>query len=460
VQSESTVDEFVGLSAKLRWPALPDSTRTMVKRELLDYFGAALAGRAAAGMPPWLKVLIDFGGRPDARVLGGPRVPAHTAALCNGYFGHVLEMDDTHDEAVLHAGAAAIPAAMAAASARGGVTGAQFCEAVLLGIELTCRLGVATRLSLVEGGWIYTGLLGHFGATLAAARIIDPRPDVLRNALGIVYCLASGNHESTREGATTKHVQPGFAASNAVTAALMASGGLDGVQQPLTGEDGLSRVYLRERFDPARATRGLGTQWEIERLSFKPYPTCRLTHPAISAALELRAKLGADAKRIERIELVIGAQAHDVVGRDIPERRAPATRIAAQFSAFWTVACALEYGEVTPLELASEVPPSPRLRAAIGRISVRGEAEAAERDIGGCTLRAFGPFGTREVRHDHAKGHPDFPLSDAELMEKFKANLRYARVPEREAARLADAILDIDSVEDVTPLLDMLGAER
>jgi 2-methylcitrate dehydratase PrpD len=453
-------DPFIELSRTLRWPALPDSTRTMLKRELLDYFGAAVAGRAATGIPPWLKVLIDFGGRPDARVLGGPRVPAHTAALCNGYFGHVLEMDDTHDEAVLHAGAAVIPAAMAAASARGGVTGAQFCEAVLLGIELTCRLGVATRLSLVEGGWIYTGLLGHFGATLAAARIIDPRPEVMRNALGIVYCLASGNHESTREGATTKHVQPGFAAANAITAALMASGGLDGVKQPLTGEDGLSRVYLRDRFDAARATRGLGVAWEIERLSFKPYPTCRLTHPAISAALELRAQLRGDTHNVERVELLIGSQAHDVVGRDIPQRRAPASRIAAQFSVYWTVACALEFGEVTPFQLATEIPPSARMRTAIGRISVRGEAVAAQRDVGGCTLRASGPFGTRDVRHDNAKGHPDYPLSDEELMAKFTANLRYARVGDREAEALAEAILDIDAVEDVTPLFDTLGAER
>ena len=453
-------DPFIELSRTLRWRALPESTRAMVKRELLDYFGAALAGRAATGIPPWLKVLIDFGGRPDARVLGGPRVPAHTAALCNGYFGHVLEMDDTHDEAVLHAGAAAIPAAMAAASARGGVTGAQFCEAVLLGIELTCRLGVATRLNLVEGGWIYTSLLGHFGATLAAARIFDPRPEVIGNALGIVYCLASGNHESTREGATTKHVQPGFAAANAVTAALMASGGLDGVKQPLTGEDGLSRVYLRDRFDPARATRGLGMEWEIERLSFKPYPTCRLTHPAISAALEMRAQLRGDAKNIERVDLVIGPQAHDVVGRDIPERRAPTTRIAAQFSAFWTVASALEYGEVTPLQLASEIPASPRMRAAIGRISVRADAAAAQRDVGGCTLRASGPFGTREVRHDNAKGHPDHPLSDEELMDKFMANLRYAKMPEHDAAVMAKAILDVDALDDVTPLFNRLGGER
>src|SRR5215210_406293 len=432
--AEQTLDAFIALSQALRWENVPQATRASVRKELLDYLGAAIAGRAAAGLPRWLKVLIDMGGRPDARVLGGPRVPATTAALCNGYYGHVLEFDDTHDEAVLHAGSAAIPAAFAAAGLRGEVSGKEFCEAVLLGVELTCRIGVATNLNLVEGGWIYTSLFGHFGATLAAARLIDPRPEALRNALGIVYCLASGNHQSTREGAPTKHVQPGFAAANAVTAALMASGGLPGVQHPLTGEDGLSRVYLHDLFDPARATRGLGAEWEFDRLSIKPYPTCRLTHPAISAALDLHAQLAGDVEGIERVELVIGPQAHDVVGRDVSEKRTPQTRVNAQFSVYWCAASVLAYGEVTPRQLAEEIPPSPKLREWIEKISATPDPAAAQRDIGGCKLRAHGAFGTREVEHTSAKGHPDKPLSDDELLAKFKANLRYAKVSEGQAA--------------------------
>ena len=454
---EHTLDAFIEQSQKLRWENVPQATRASVKRELLDYLGASIAGRAAAGLPAWLKVLIDFGGRPDSRVIGGPRVPATVAALCNGYFGHVLEFDDTHDEAVLHAGSAAIPAAFAAAGLRGEVSGKDLCEAVLLGVELTCRLGLATRLNLVEGGWIYTALFGHFGATLAAARIIDHRPDVLRNAFGIVYCLASGNHQSTREGAPTKHVQPGFAAANAITAALMASGGLDGVKQPLTGEDGLSRVYLHGSFDPARAVRDLGAQWEFDRLSIKPYPTCRLTHPAISAALELRAQLGGEVDKIERIELVIGPQAHDVVGRDVAERRTPQTRVAAQFSVFWAVAAALAVGEVTPRQLAEEIPPSAKLGEWIGKISATADPAAAQRDVGGCTLKAYGSFGTREVRQTNAKGHPDHPLTDAELLAKFKANLHYANVPEARASDFAEQIMEIDSLPDVRLLADALA---
>ena len=461
---EHTLDAFISVSQALRWEQVPEATRISVRREMLDYLGAAIAGRAAAGLPQWLKVLIDMGGRPDARVIGGPRVPATTAALCNGYYGHVLEFDDTHDEAALHAGSAAIPAAFAVAGLRGQVSGKEFCEAVLLGIELTCRLGVATKLNLIEGGWIYTALFGHFGATLAAARLIDPRPESLRNALGIVYCLASGNHQSTREGAPTKHVQPGFAASNAVTAALMAAGGLPGVKHPLTGEDGLSRVYLHGLFDVARATRGLGIEWEFDWLSIKPYPTCRFTHPPISAALELHAKLvtelGSDVSKIERIEVVMGPQALDVVGRDVAEKRTPQTRVNAQFSAQWGVACALAFGEVSPRQLAEEIPPSPQLAAWIAKITCTTDtaaSAAAQCDIGGCTLRVTGSFGIREVVNTNAKGHPDDPLSDDELLAKFKANLRYAKVSDAQAEELAEAILTIDSLSNVQPLADAIA---
>lgn len=453
---EPALDACLEWARRLAWDAVPKITQRMLKRELLDYLGAAIAGRAVAGMPRWLEVLTDMGGRPAASVIGGPRVPAPTAALCNGYFGHVLEYDDTHDEAVLHAGAAAIPAALAAAQLVGRTSGRALCEAALAGIEVTCRLGVATRLNLVAGGWIYTALLGHFGAALAAARLIDPRPEAIRNALGIAYCLASGNHQSTREGAPTKHVQPGFAAANGVLAALMASGGLTGVEQPLSGEDGLNRVYLRDKLDLQRMVAGLGREFEIDRLSFKPYPTCRLTHPAISAALKLHAELGAGAAQATEVALTIGPQAYDVVGRALAARLAPRTRIAAQFSVYWAVAAALSHGEMTPRQLIAEVPPSRAVSELIARLRCTPDTAGAERDVGGCTLRARGPFGTREVHEPHAKGHPANPLTDEELRAKFTANVRLAGFAPAAAAALADSILELDRSADLAPLIAQL----
>jgi 2-methylcitrate dehydratase PrpD len=283
---------FAEWAAELTWDRMPVRTRTIAARELLDLMGDMAAGRGLLGMPPCLNAVLDAAGGGRARFIGGGTTSPAAAALVNGYFAHALELDDTHDEAVLHAGTPVIAAALAAADHRGGVSGKELLTALVIGIELVCRLGVATKLNLVEGGWIYSALLGHFGAATAAAKLLADDVNVLRSALGVAYSFTSGNHQPTREGAETKHLQPAIAGSNGFTAALMAASGLRGVRQPFLGEDGLSRVHLRNRLEADRALQDLGDAFEIERLSFKPYPSCRLTHPAVTAALELHRRLG------------------------------------------------------------------------------------------------------------------------------------------------------------------------
>jgi 2-methylcitrate dehydratase PrpD len=447
---------FARWSCGLDWNAFDIALKRAARDELLDFTGDMIAGRAAVGLPPWLEVLLDDAGRHTASVTGGQRASPWTAAMVNGYFGHVLELDDTHDEAVLHAGAAAIPAALAAAEFRGDVTGAVLLEGIVAGIELTCRLGVATDLSLVQGGWIYTALLGHFGAALAASHVLQLDERARRDALGIVYCFASGNHQSSREGAVTKHLQPGIAAANGLKAALTAQRGLGGVTAPFTGEDGFARVYLRGRFDPNRALHALGTQFEAARLSIKPYPSCRLTHPAVSAALGLREKLGSDLDRVQAIVLRVGSQAHDVVGRSEAFRLSPSRWLDAQFSVFWTVAVALCHGAVRPMHLLDDVPPGPAVRSWIERIRAEPMAGSATRDVGACEIEASGPFGRVSVQAREAKGHPDAPLTKQELEEKFCANVALAGMGQAEARELAAALAALDRSPDLAPLLRAL----
>ncbi|HTE16401.1 MAG TPA: MmgE/PrpD family protein [Burkholderiales bacterium] len=466
-QADAVVRAFSDLSEKLRWDALTEKTRKAVQYELLDYLGCLIAGRALMGLPGWVAELAARGGRADATIVGGradaaivgsPKVPAPIAALANGYYGHVLEYDDTHDDAVLHAGAAAIPAALAAAEYRNINDPKKFLEAALLGIEVTCRLGMATKLNLVDGGWIYTPLLGQFGAAAAAARLLNADAKTFAHAFGIAYSLASGNHQSSREGASTKHAQPGFAAHNGVNAALMAINGLDGVSEVFSGKDGLARVYLRNQFDAARAVVDLGKSFETERLSFKPYPTCRLTHPAASAALALRARLGAHAQEATALELEVGPQAWDVVGRPEPTRIFPSAKVTAQFSVYWTVAVAWAYGEVNPLHVFSEVPPTPAVRAWLERITCKPYANAGTRDIGGCTLRVSGAFGTETITVDYAKGHPDNPFTDEEVTRKFASNVTLAGWHATQAHEFSAYILRLDRQTTLAPLYRQLAA--
>lgn len=469
---DRVAEGFAAWAGALRWEALPEDARAMVHKELLDFAGCLVAGHALARHEPWVRAFQGWGGLPAASTAGGARLPAPTAALLNGYFGHVLEFDDTHDQAVLHAGASVIPAAMAAAEAWGPVSGRRFLEAVALGLEVTCRLGVATRLNLAESGWIYTSLLGSFGAAAAAAWLATGDPDGVRRALGIVYSRAAGNHQPTREGSPLKHLQPGFAAESGVVAAMLAQAELAGVRAPFLGEDGLARVYLRDRFDPERAVAGLGSDLELSRLSFKPYPTCRLTHPAITAALMLRERLtggqggarearGQDAvvPPIEAVHVHLGPQAFDIVGRDEPFRRHPTERVPAQFSVYWTVAVALLRGRLTPVELAEDIPPRSDVAALIDRVRCHvREQPGAGRDVGGCVLEVQLPTGREVVQVEQARGHPDDPLTDDDLWAKFAANLQAAAVPAPEAQRLGQLIAELASLPDAAALPAALAA--
>lgn len=455
--SDTIVESIVSLSEQIDWSRLGPEVQNATRRELLDILGDMIAGHALLGMPPWLEGAASWSGNGACAVVDGTQRAPAAAALINGYFTHALELDDTHDDAVLHAGASAIPAALAACDIvrKNGetVSGDRFLEATVLGIEVSCRLGIATDLNLVDGGWIYSALLGHFGAAAAAAYILSDDPDVLRSAMGAAYTLTSGNHQSTREGAETKALQPAIAGSNGLLAALMAQNGLIGVANPFLGEDGLSRVYLHGKLDAAKFSASLGSTPEIARLSFKPYPSCRLTHPAITAALDLHESLGQSLGKETKIELRINPQAHNVVGKTHAARMRPERRLDAQFSIYWCVAVALAHGFISPRHLVSEVPPSPAVASWIDRVSCDIIEESSSRDIGGCVLTANGPFGMRTITVENAKGHPDNPVSDAELQQKFTHNVEIAGMSKESGGQIIQQVWDLGQAGDATAAL-------
>ena len=156
---------------------------------------------------------VEWGGAPQASVLVfGDRLPAHHTAWVNGTMAHARDYDDTHDAAVLHAGVSVVPAALAAAQLAGVTPGADFIAGVAAGLETISRLGLATRVSIIESGYMYTALFGHFAATVAASRVLRLTHAQTVNALGIAYSQVAGNHQVTRDAALTKRMQPGFAA--------------------------------------------------------------------------------------------------------------------------------------------------------------------------------------------------------------------------------------------------------
>jgi 2-methylcitrate dehydratase PrpD len=242
-----------------------------VKTNILDTLSCALAGSSAKAIAEVAGLVQEWGGSPQADlfVFGG-KFPAHHAAWVNGGMSHARDYDDTHDAAILHAGVTAVPAAIAAGQLRGALSGADLIAAVAAGLEVTCRLGVAVQVDIIESGFIYTSLLGYFGATAAAGRALGLTPEEMRNAFGIVYSSVAGNHQVTRDASLMKRLQPGLAAQAAVVAVQLAKRGIRGAQHVFEGADGFFRVYLRNRVDGDVVRKDLGKRFELLNLSYKP----------------------------------------------------------------------------------------------------------------------------------------------------------------------------------------------
>jgi 2-methylcitrate dehydratase PrpD len=463
----STTEDFSAVLARFACAtstaSLPGSAIAAAKANVFDTLACAAAGSSAPAVAEIHELVSTWGGQAQATVWSfGEQLPAHHAAWVNGTMAHARDYDDTHDAAVLHAGVSVVPAALAAAELRGGVSGADLIAGIAAGLETICRLGVATQISIVESGWMYTPLFGHFAATVAAARVLGLDAGQTMNAIGIAYSQVSGNHQVTRDGALTKRMQPGFAAMSALISVQLAQRGVRGTQATFEGADGFLRVYLRDRCDRDALRKGLGQTFEFEQLSYKPYPCCRFDHTAIDAALQLRAAHGIGADQIRRVRVGLNHQAYEAVCTPVDVRKAPRTVVHAQFSIPYTVATAFIDGRVGLGSFSESALKRQDVLALAARIDAEVDA-GIERDWGRSVSPAalqveMNDGSLHSLRVDLPLGHPSRPMSaadfDAKAADCFGVSVRPLR---DEAPRQLRNLVDtLETLDDARVLLRTL----
>lgn len=455
---------LAGFASALTPVKLPASALAAAKANVFDTLACAAAGSSAAAVSETRALVAEWGGAPQATILGfGDRLPAHHAAWVNGTMAHARDYDDTHDAAVLHAGVSVVPAALAAAELVGGVSGADFLCGIAAGLETICRLGVATRISIVDSGFMYTPLFGYFAATIAAARVLKLNQAQTVNALGIAYSQVSGNHQVTRDAALTKRMQPGFAAMSALLAVQLTQRGVRGVQETFDGDDGFLRVYLRGQCDSAVLREGLGQRFEFTQLSYKPYPCCRFNHNAIAAALALRESVDHRIASIKRVRVGLNRQAYEAVCTPIAVRQSPRSIVQAQFSIPYTVAAALVDGHVSLGHFSDAGLQRQDILTLAQKVDTYID-EDIERDWGRQVSPAAVQLemdhgGTHRMRIDLPLGHPSRPMSTADFDAKAEDCFRMAVRPLRDGAakELRNLVDGLETLDDVRRLVQVLN---
>ena len=399
----------------IRCDSLPSETVHAVRRHTLDTLGAAVAGAAqpepraafAAGT-------AGFGPGGHTAIWGtAAQASPALAALVNGTAAHALELDDA--SGCDHSGAVVVPAVFAALDLPGcSADETDVVAAIVAGYDVGRRVMEAS--GGYDGhngaGWHSTGTCGVFAAAAAVARVLRCDAATTAHALGIAGSFASGTWAFLADGAMTKRMHPGHAASAGVLAVEMSRAGMTGPAQVFEAPwGGFLATYGRDKGDPELLLADLGREWRIHRSSIKPFASCRGTHAAIEAILGLRDEFPADT--IERVTVTVTPTVQKMC-----QGKGVGTVVDAQMSLPYAVAIASLHGGAGIDLFEERVRLDPEVRRLMQRIEVEAGDGLPSNVAARVSMTARdGRSATRAI--DLPLGSPGNALPQAQLLAKF-----------------------------------------
>ena len=440
----------------LRYEDIPGGARTEAKRFLLDSLGCALAALDLPDIAAARRYVEELGGADHATVIGfGTRTNLPLATLMNALLIRALDYNDIYWKQDPSHPSDIIPAALAPAELR-GLSGKDLLVGIVIAYELEMRLCLAAHPGIREVGWHHASLT-QFASPLVAGRMLGLSLDELVAAVGI-----SGSSHFTLGGVVAgkltnmKNTADPMAVEAGVRAALLAGEGYTGPVEVFEGKEGLFQVIGNVKWDPAALLSGLGERFLITECAYKAFPTEALTHQPITAVLALRAEHGIDPRGVREVLVETTTRGADILSD--PEKYRPTTKETADHSLPYCIAVALAKGNVLPSDFAPEALRDPLVGELLGKIKVVKNPEIdalfpkVKRAI--VTIRLADGRTFRRVE-DFAKGEPERPLSDAELLAKFRANVGRA-LPERQREELIAATMGLEKVGDVRHYVPLL----
>ena len=345
----------------------------------------------------------------QASLLGrNEKVDIASAALINGISSHTWDFDDTHLKTIIHPAGPVAPAVLALAE-HFGKSGREMLDAMVIGIEISCRVGNAIYPDHYDRGWHITGTTGMLGSAAACSRLLGLSVAQTQMALAIAASQPIGLREQF--GTMTKPFHPGGAARVGLMSALMARHGYTGSQRALEAPRGLLQVFS-DKTDWREISEGLGERWEAALNTYKPFACGIVIHPAIDGCVQLRNEHGLKAQDIAGIELKVHSLVLELTGK-----KTPATGLEGKFSVYHSCAVGLIYGQAGEHEYTDEVVNRPEVLALRAKVVAvvddsidEASADLTIRTVDGRTLHRF---------VEHAIGSVQRPMSNEQLRAKF-----------------------------------------
>jgi len=434
--------ELASFAANLKASDIPADVMSRAEDLLVDWFGSAIAGKGSRPVELITQFAQNMGGfslehAGPAEVLVSRKTSSpFLAAMANAAASHVAEQDDVHNGSVFHPATVVFPPALACAQAI-GASGEELLVAAVAGYEVGIRVGEFLGRSHYKV-FHTTGTAGTIAAAAAVGRLLKLNPEQMLNAFGSAGTQSAGLWEFLRDAADSKQLHTAHAASTGLMSAYIAQAGFTGAEHILEGKQGLA-AGMSSDSDPSKLVDHLGSRWALAETSFKYYASCRHTHPAADALLQVMLANKLAPSDIAKVETLVHQGAIDVLGPVID----PATVHQSKFS-MGTVLALVAYYQFAGLQEFDRHFHDDEICAFRERVSMTLDPEVdgayPQRWIGKVKVH-LNNGQILEGRVDEPKGDPGNTLSRAEITDK--------------AMRLA-AFSDGASPEEMKKAIDLL----
>ena len=386
-----------------------DAVDLEAHRTFANWVGCAIGPSSHETVEAALQAVQALQPAPQAALLGRrERVDIASAALLNGISSHTWDFDDTHLKTIIHP-AGPVASAVLALAEHGGLGGRALIDALVLGIEVSCRVGNAIYPDHYDRGWHITGTTGMLGSAAACSRLLGLDTAHTQMALGIAASQPTGLREQF--GTMTKPLHPGAAARVGLMSALMAKHGFTSSKRALEAPRGLLQV-LSDKTDWREISDGLGLHWESALNTYKPFACGIVIHPAIDGCVQLRNAHGLKPEQIETLTLKVHSLVLELTGK-----KTPSDGLQSKFSVYHSCAVGLIFGQAGEHEYTDEVVNRPDVLALRAKVEavVDDRIDEASADL---TIRTTDG---RELHLfvEHAIGSVERPMSNEQLRAKF-----------------------------------------
>ena len=385
-----------------------DAVDHAAHRTFLNWLGCAVGAAEHESVQAALAAVRLLQPAPQASVLGRrDKVDMASAALLNGISSHTFDFDDTHLKTIIHP-AGPVASALLALAEHTGASGRALMDALVLGIDVSCRVGNAMYPDHYDRGWHITGSTGTVGAAAGCARLLGLSEAQTAMALGIAASQPIGMREQF--GSMTKPFHPGGAARAGLMSALLAQQGFTASPKALEAPRGMMQT-ISTKNDWSEITEGLGQQFEIALNTFKPFACGIVIHPCIDGCAQLRAQ-GITPEQIASLEIRVHSLVLELTGK-----KEPADGLQAKFSVYHGCAAGLMFGRAAEEEFSDAIVTRPDMVALRRKVVATVDDSI---DESAADITAVLTDGRRvHLRVEHAIGSLQNPMTDAQLEAKF-----------------------------------------